>query len=259
MTSSLNQNRVRQSFRRGLSSYHMGATAQAKIATNLVQMLREQGAPVRFENVLEFGCGTGHLTRPLIENFDIHHLSLNDLVAEALSGLSVLTSDRAERTDFTFGPIETVPLPKELDLIASASTVQWVSDVPALMARLVARLCPGGWLAVSGFGRAQFHELRNLGSDAAAPSYHDAQDWPALLPRDVELMHVAQEPMVLQFDSVVELLRHLRKTGVNAQASQRWNRGRLREFEAAYRHQFGQDGKLPLTYDPVCMIARKCR
>lgn len=257
MLSDLNQNRVRQSFRRGLGSYHHHASAQAEIANRLVQILAEKGAPNRFENVLEFGCGTGHLTQPLMQAFDIHHLTLNDLVAEAAVGLGALTQDRAERTHFTFGPIETVPLPTELDLIASASTVQWVGDIPTLMARLAARLCPGGWLAISGFGSAQFHQLRSLGSTSAAPSYADAQDWPALLPRDVELVHVAQDPIEMLFDSAIGLLRHLRNTGVNAQAEQQWSRGRLREFEDSYRSRFGRDGKLPLTYDPVWMIARK--
>ena len=112
MLSGLNQNRVRRSFRRGLASYHQHASAQADIAARLVQILRGHGAPDRFENVLEFGCGTGHLTRPLLQRVDIHHLTLNDLVAEAAPGLGALTAHRSDRTHFTFGPIETVPCQK---------------------------------------------------------------------------------------------------------------------------------------------------
>jgi len=257
MPSNLNQNRVRQSFRRGLASYHQHASAQADIAARLVQLLHDHRAPDRFENVLEFGCGTGHLTRPLLQRLKIRHLTLNDLVAEAAPGLGTLTKDRSDHTHFTFGPIETVPLPKELDLIASTSTVQWISDIPALMARLSSRLSPGGWLAVSGFGTGQFHQLRSLGSSAAAPSYVDSADWPDLLPRDVELVHVSQAATDMLFDNAMDLLRHLRQTGVNAQADQHWSRGRLRAFEDNYRSQFGRSGGLPLTYDPVWMIARK--
>ena len=259
LLSNLNQDRVRQSFRRGLESYHQHAKAQADIAAELVRLLQEQGAPDRFENVLEFGCGTGHLTLPLMLQFDIHHLTLNDLVPEAAIGLSGLTSDRAERTDFTFGPIETLPLPRDLDLITSASTVQWIDDVPGLMARLASRLSPGGWMAISGFGRNQFHQLRSLGSSAAAPSYIDPSEWQARLPLGLELLHVGQKPVELMFDSAIDLLRHLRNTGVNAQAKQRWSRGRLEAFEESYRSEFGQGRQLPLTYDPVWMIARKAR
>jgi malonyl-CoA O-methyltransferase len=259
MSSTMNQSRVRHSFRRGLASYHQHASAQAEIAARLVQILQGQEAPDRFDNVLEFGCGTGHLTRPLLQSLDIQHLTLNDLVAEAAPGLGALTKDRSDRTHFTFGPIETVPLPSELDLIISTSTVQWVSDMPALMARLSARLSPGGWLAISGFGTAQFHQLRSLGSSAAAPSYVDAGDWPGLLPRDLDLVHVSQSAIDMEFATAMELLRHLRHTGVNAQAEQHWSRGRLTAFEDNYRTKFGRAGKLPLTYDPVWMIARRRR
>ena len=120
------------------------------------------------------------------------------------------------------------------------------------------RLRPGGWLAVAGFGTAQFHQLRTLGSTSAAPSYVDSKDWSTLLPDDVELLHVAQNPVEMLFDSAIDLLRHLRNTGVNGQSEQRWSRRRLKDFEDAYRDRFGQCGKLPLTYDPVWMVARKC-
>ncbi|MGR3759876.1 methyltransferase domain-containing protein [Roseobacteraceae bacterium NS-SX3] len=253
----LDQTRVRESFRRGLETYHQNASAQAGIAARLAQLLREHGTPHRFGAAFEFGCGTGHLTAELMQGFGIGQLTLNDLVAEAGPRLRALTAHRAEATHFAFGPVETVPLPRELDLVASASTVQWIADVPALMMRLAARLRPGGWLAVSGFGRAQFHELAALGPAAAAPSYADAAEWLAMLPADMEIVAVEQRPAVMEFASALSLLKHLRLTGVNGHARQSWSRGRLRAFEAEYRARFGRDGRLPLTYDPVWVIARK--
>ena len=255
--SRVNQTRVRQSFRRGLSSYHEHATAQADIAVRLALLLRQSGAPKHFETALEFGCGTGHLTRQLMKGFGLGHLTLNDLVAEVAPGLGALVEHRVETTDFSFGPIEAVPLPDELELIASASTVQWVADVPSLMARLCARLRPGGWLALSGFGCAQFYQLRALGSGAAAPGYFDAEAWAGMMPKGMELVQVQQEQIVLEFESALALLKHLRRTGVNAQSNQSWSRGRLKAFEAEYVSRFGQNDRLPLTYDPVWIVARK--
>lgn len=250
------QGRIRQSFRRGLQSYHRNASVQADIAARLSQMLQEQGAPGRFGAALEFGCGTGHLTRQLLQRFDIGSLVLNDLVPEAALGLKEL-QPAPPQARFECGPIESLALPQDLDLIASASTVQWIPDLPALTAQLAAHLKPGGWLALSGFGRRQFHELAALGSGAAAPSYLDAADWPAVLPEGVEILAVEQAPAVLEFGSAVALLKHLRQTGVNGQARQNWSRRRLQEFEAAYQARFGRGGQLPLTYDPVLLVARK--
>ncbi|WP_291732436.1 malonyl-ACP O-methyltransferase BioC [Leisingera sp. F5] len=253
----LDQTRVRQSFRRGLDSYHGTASVQADIAAQLAGLLQAQGAPRRFGAVLEFGCGTGHLTRHLLQRFSAGSLLLNDLVPEAAQVLQALGGAAPAQSRFEAGPIETLPLPQQLDLIASASTVQWVCDLPALMARLAARLKPGGWLALSGFGRGQFRELAALGSAAAAPSYLDAGEWPSVLPQGLEILAIEQRPAVLEFDTALELLKHLRRTGVNGHAQQSWSRRRLQEFEDAYRQRFGGGGKLPLTYDPVLLVARK--
>ncbi|WP_264212968.1 malonyl-ACP O-methyltransferase BioC [Leisingera thetidis] len=251
------QGRIRQSFRRGLDSYHRSASVQADIAARLAGMLQAQGAPRQIGAALEFGCGTGHLTRQLLQRFETGSLILNDLVPEAACALRALDGTVPAQARFEPGPIETLPLPQDLDLIASASTVQWIPDLPALTARLAARLKPGGWLALSGFGRGQFRELAALGSAAAAPSYLDAAEWRAVLPESMEILAIEQRPAVLEFGTALELLKHLRQTGVNGHAQHSWSRRRLRDFEAAYRAQFGRDGRLPLTYDPVLLAARK--
>ncbi|MFW8636253.1 methyltransferase domain-containing protein [Cribrihabitans pelagius] len=253
----LDQSRVRQSFKRGLGNYHRHATVQAEIAIRLAALLADLGAPRSLNAALEFGCGTGHLTTALTERLDIGRLTLNDLVPEAAAAAAHAARPHCGVLDILPGPVETLPLPGGQDLITSASTVQWVDDLPALMARLAEHLRPGGWLALSGFGRCQFRELAELGSRAAAPSYMDAQEWPAILPEGLQLVALEQRPMVLEFGNIATLLRHLRLTGVNGNARQGWGRARLRAFEAAYQARFGRGGRLPLSYDPVWLVARK--
>lgn len=253
----LDQSRVQQSFRRGLENYHGAASVQAETARRLAQMLQGLGAPRHFGSVLEFGCGTGHLTRHLFQRFGADSLILNDLVPEASQVLQALGEATRRNARFDGGPVENLPLPQQLDLIASASTVQWIADLPALMARLALHMKPGGWLALSGFGRSQFRELAALGSAAAAPSYLDADEWPSVLPDGLEILQVEQCPVVLEFASALQLLTHLRQTGVNGNAQHGWSRRQLRSFEDAYRERFGRGGKLPLTYEPVLLVARR--
>ncbi len=251
----LDQSRLRASFRRGLETYHKDATAQARIARRLAELLRQAGAPQYFGEAFEFGCGTGLLTEELLAHHSFGQLTLNDLVPEAARGQVVPGCGEAR---FVSGPVETAPLPQGLDLIASASTVQWVADLPALLERLTAHLAPGGWLALSGFGRGQFCELQALRSSGEAPSYADAEDWPAMMPPGLELVKLEQSAQVLEFSSALDLLRHLRRTGVNARAGGQWSRARLAAFENDYRSRFGRNGQLPLTYDAVWVLARKC-
>lgn len=243
------QGKVQQSFRRGLDSYHNSATHQAEIAARLIDLLKPL-APSHLEAALEFGCGTGHLTQPLIQNITIDQLHLNDLVPEC-------ASFAPPQAQFQAGSMQSLTLPKSLDLICSASTVQWLDDLPSALATLTQSLKPGGWLALSGFGTAQFHELISLGSTAAAPSYVDAEGWRSILPENMTVKHLSQGRRVAWFDSAKDVLKHLRDTGVNGAASQRWTAADLKAFETAYRKRFGTPQGVPLTYDPVWLIAQK--
>lgn len=253
----LDQSRVRQSFCRGMQSYHQAASVQATIAADLVRILQAQNLPSQLGRVLEFGCGTGHLTTALLDGFEIAELTLNDLVPEAAGPLRDILHQHGQKAQLQFGAIERLPLPQQLDLIISASTVQWIADLPQTVERLSSHLAPGGWLALSGFGTDQFLELAALGSGAAAPSYLNAGDWPGILPAGLELITLRQQAIQVQFDSLLDLLRHLRHTGVNGQATRGWSRRDMRQFESRYRERFGQEGSLPLTYDAVWILARK--
>jgi malonyl-CoA O-methyltransferase len=247
------QSRVERSFRRGLATYHDAAIAQARIAALLVDALQAAGAPLAFGKALEFGCGTGHLTAQILQRFCLDHLILNDLVADCASVLQPILQAHRTQVAFHAGAIETLPLPMGLDLVASASAVQWVQDPAALITRLAAHLAPGGWLAISGYGRGHFAELQG----AAAPSYLDPGDWRAILPADLRVHSLTAQPIRLQFADGISLLRHLRQTGVNAGAGTQWTRANLVDFEKRLRAAQPNASDLNLTYCPVTVIAQK--
>ncbi|AUR02885.1 methyltransferase [Phaeobacter inhibens] len=249
--------RVARAFRRGLGSYHGAASAQAQIAAELSALLAKHVGQTPFSHLFEFGVGTGHLTDALLRDLSVARLTLNDLVPEAEAGLVSIMKVHGQSASFLPGRIEGISLPETLDLIAAASVVQWVSDLPFLLRRFEAALCPGGWLALSGFGSAHFHELVALGSDAAAPNYMDHHQWAGVLPEGLQLIELRQAPIVLRFDSPRAVLHHLRDTGVNGQSRGGWSRGRLQAFEDAYRSRFPHQGGVRLTYDPVLMLARR--
>ncbi|WP_424944895.1 methyltransferase domain-containing protein [Aliiroseovarius crassostreae] len=244
--------KVGRSFARNFHSYHANATIQAVIAEGLARRLQHHGAPARFARGFEFGCGTGHLTRALRDRFQIEHLTLNDLVPGAAEVA------HAHQADFLPGDIRHTPWPDTPDLITSASTLQWMTDPAALVARAGRALAPGGWLALSGFGPMQYHELAALGSDAQAPGLCSAGTLAAALGTDRFQIHDARgREHRLWFTSPQDVLRHLRATGVNGAARAVWTKARLRAFCDTYRDQFERGGRVPLTYHPVWVIAQK--
>ncbi len=249
--------RLRSSFGRGLATYHHAATVQQQITKDLVSDLLNAGAPSHFDRAFEFGCGTGHLSDAVLAKFQIGSYFANDLVPDCGAQILPKIAPLCHYAEFRDGAIEQLSVPEGLDLVLSSSTLQWVEEVPAVLARLSRALRPGGWLAISTFGQCQFHQLVALGSDAAAPAYMNADELAACMPTDFEIVALKQDPIVLQFSTALQLLRHLRDTGVNARSGQIWSPARLHLFEREFRARFERNGQLPLTYDTVRLIARK--
>lgn len=254
---SASQPLVAQRFRRALHTYDAEAQAQGEIAATLAALLAGAGAPESFTRALEFGCGTGGLTRHLARSFGFATLHLNDLVPEA--GEQAAQAVGIKSCLLLPGPIESLPLPEVLDLVASSSTIQWVNDPAALLARLSLALKPGGWLALSGFARGHFPELQACGIAPAAPGYRDAEEWPALLPPTLEVRVLESRAITLNFPDARALLRHLRLTGVNGRAAMRWSRRDFMQFESKLRRVSFRESCLSLTYRPVWLIATRRR
>lgn len=247
---SVDRERVARAFRRGLPDYHAAATVQAESARRLAEMLAEDGAGPRIGRGFEFGCGTGHLTRALRARFAFDAFEANDLLPEAAAHLPAGVLFRA-------GPVEDLALDGAYELIASGATIQWIADPRALLARLAGHLAPGGRLLLGAFGRGHFREAAALGRPAPL-FYADAGEWAGLMPDGMTLRAVEARPVVLGFDDLPQLLRHLRATGVTGNARAGWGRTAMRAAEARWRADHAlPDGRLALTYAPVHLLAAR--
>ncbi|WP_298966643.1 methyltransferase domain-containing protein [uncultured Roseibium sp.] len=246
---------MRNSFARSQDSYHDNAREQARIVQLLVDRMVSLGAPKTFGTVFEFGCGSGHLSQALVDQFGIASLFLNDLAySTRLPALPVKAS-------FRLGDVRKIDWPDSPSLIASASTIQWLADPQCLLQRAADALAPGGWLVVSGYGHSQFIELAQLGSTARAPGLCGSKDLARFLrtgfDNELEILEAREEINPVWFDTPLDVLRHLRRTGVNAPRSQVWTRAKLMRFCSDYIDRFSSNALVPLTYHPVWIIARK--
>lgn len=256
MTIPLRPSRIEQNFRRGFTSYDSHATCQKEIAARLASLFLRKSGVTAVENLLEIGCGTGFLTRAFAQSLSADHRVLNDLVPESREYLARLPD--LGSWEFLSGSVETTPLPGQFDLITSASALQWVSDTPALLNRLCDHLNPGGWLAISSFGPDHFHELSKFHSQPYKMAYFGPDEWRAMLPEGMEARHIVQHHNTDWFETPLNLLKHLRKTGVNGNAQQQWSRKDLMRFSQEYTGRYGsEDGVVPLTWAPVYIIAQK--
>ena len=183
-------------FGRAAARYEAQAGVQARMAEALLTLWGERAAPA---GIVEFGCGTGLLTRRLRARFPDARLTATDAAPEmldvaraalhasetaattpiSLSASPVMFRELDARGDRSSPELLQEPAP---DLLAANAVVQWFPDLAAHF-RFAARLAaPQSFYLVSGFGAGNFPELNAL---LAEPPF-SYQRFPGHDPHDVE-------------------------------------------------------------------------
>lgn len=169
------KHRIATAFAAAAASYDANAEAQIRTARLLAARLPPLPAAPR---VLELGCGTGLLTRLLLERLGPDAAVLaTDLSPAMIARAGGAIDD--PRLRFAVMDAEAPALPAAgFDLIVSSLAAQWFADLPAALAGLVTLLKPDGWLLVATLGAGTFAEWRavhaGMGLEAGIADYPDA-------------------------------------------------------------------------------------
>jgi malonyl-ACP O-methyltransferase BioC len=239
-----------------MPTYERAAVVQQEMAAQIVAELRSVAATDRFDNVLELGCGTGLLTRRLLDQCRLSRLILNDLAPEC-ERTARLARRRTPNAIVRFmqGDMEALAFPDDQDLIVSSAVFQWATNPCDLLERVAGLLRPGGVLAMASFGPSNLREVSGL--TGLSLRYWSVKKWREALAENYEVLSGSEDTRTLWFSSAHEVLRHLRHTGVNALDSEAWSPSKIRRFCRTYEATFGRNGGVPLTYHPVFIVARK--
>jgi trans-aconitate 2-methyltransferase len=130
-------------------------------------------APVDRPLVLDAGCGTGELTAWL-------HRELGAASTVGVdNSAAMLAEARARATatlTFRAGDIATLAVDEPVDVLLSNAALQWVPDHPAVLARWVASIRPGGRIAVQVPANADHpsHRVAHLVAEELAAEQSDA-------------------------------------------------------------------------------------
>ncbi|MGD9501284.1 MAG: methyltransferase [Methyloceanibacter sp.] len=148
-------------------SYEAHADLQRAIAGRLAQALPARERPL----VLELGCGTGLLSRHLLQRYPGARFVLTDvapamiaacrrnLAAHGPANISYEVMDAGEAGGHA-----------GLDLIVSSMTLHWLADPVASLERLRRFLAPGGVLLYATLGPDSFAEWREALASEGLPS-----------------------------------------------------------------------------------------
>lgn len=128
--------------------YRQTATAQKSAAERLFWMLRLE----RTDDVLDLGCGTGHLAQEMRQLTDGRIMGI-DLSPEMVA----LAREAApEGIDFVTGAAETLDMPGQFDAIFCNSAFHWFTDEPRALANCYAALRPGGRMVMQAPARREY-------------------------------------------------------------------------------------------------------
>ena len=174
------------------ASYDQHAQAQRHAADALLARLDTALAGCPPRRALEFGCGTGYLSRGLLARWPDCDWLISDIAPAMVEHCrQQLDGPLARRARFALIDAEQPRLAAsdiggDFELIASSLAFQWFERPGDALAQLYALLAPGGRLAIATLGADSFAEWRAshraLGLPCGVAEYPRAAALAALAP-----------------------------------------------------------------------------
>ena len=256
----LNKKLVKKRFKKSLKTYNNNAIVQKHMAELLIQsvlasypaMQDAEAIQKKYNKILEIGCGTGLLTKEIKEKISFNELFLNDIIFSLPSSLE--GECRLRDLNFLHGDCEKIEFPQNLDLIISNATFQWVEDFPSLCEKIHSSLNQEGIFAFTTFEDGNFNQIKNITGKSL--KYYKKSEIENILSKNFKILYSNSEVINLEFDSVQDVLNHLRLSGVNSLEETNWTKGDLKNFENKYTKFVNPEGKFILTYKPLYFVCK---
>ncbi len=203
MTLSPNQ-RVARAFAAHAADYEHHACLQARIAAQLASLLPQ----IDQAKILEIGCGTGFLTRHLVDHYNHCDFLITDLAPEMVERCRTrYQSINGRAIRFAVMDGEAPECKADFGLIAMSMTLQWFTDPVSGLQRLKDLLKPGGFLLYA-----------TLAPDSC-PEWSRALDVCGLRHGMISMPElpgvIERESCEINYGNAIAFLRALRSIGAN--------------------------------------------
>lgn len=191
-------------FDKHFDKYNDYSIIQKRVAENLNNLIIKNGIyDNKIQSIFEIGCGTGLFTRNYIKNNkNLENLILNDKF-DVKNFLKDIKYDTLILED-----VEKLEIPK-VDLILSSSVFQWIDDLENLIKKISEssnRLC------FSTYVTGNLIEIKE--HFGVTLNYLSKEDIEKYLKKYFGKVNSYSETIKIDFESSIDVLRHLKYTGV---------------------------------------------
>jgi len=200
--------KVIKEFSRFAHQYNQHNEIQAQVAKTLVSKLPER----TFKNILDLGCGSGAVVKNLQESEYIY----STLTAFDSSQAMLDIHPDSEKITKVCGDFNSVNFAEALpqtqyDILLSSSALQWSTDLDRTFS-LLSGLSQSAYFAI--FTSGTFKTLHGL-AKVGSPIY-SAEVIEESIEKYYNEVTFALHTYTLAFDSVREMFRYIKKSGVSA-------------------------------------------
>jgi len=246
----LKKNAIQVKFSKAAESYDNYAKIQADVAQKLAAKLVQSQDATAVKTILEIGCGTGNFTSLLAARFPAARIVALDfspeMIAKASHKLHKNTIEFICKEGEEF--LEKASS-ESFDLITSNGSLQWFSDHDHSLKNIARLLKPHGVFLCSIFGPESLKKL-GLGmktlfgysGNVAAHAFPAVASLKKSLETHFTLGTAEQELIARQYDSVHDLLVHIKKTGTGGwhqHGSPALTRDRLKQLDDWFIKNYG--------------------
>ena len=244
----INPKLIKTQFEKSLDTYNQNALVQKIMAEKLIEELTK--IKKDFTNILELGSGAGLLTKELVKKINFQTYSANDLVEKSKN----FVNDIIPNMTFYCGNAQKIKPSKKMDLIISNAMFQWFNDLDKISLNYKNILNSNGILAFSTFSKENFKEIRNL--TGLSLEYKSLDEITKIFEKNYKILHSEEFTHKMDFSNPLELLAHMKSTGVNSLTAKHWTFKEVKEFCDNYQNTYPE---ITLTYSPIIFICQKIK
>ena len=210
MNTCKNKHSIKRCFNRACETYDLNCHVQIQAGQFLIDKLKNY--QIHYDQALDVGCGTGMITKRLLEELYCNHLlgiDFSNNLLEIAQGR--LVRYNADLIEFDFDQFLCQTHQKRYDLIFSNMSLQWSDELALCIKQIYNHLSPNGIFAFSIPLQGTFFELNSIYSDQLH-AYHDAFQ----MLSDFNVLLCEHESIVHSFDSVQSALQSIKMVGANS-------------------------------------------